>query len=196
MQQFFAAVPWMIGLMKQLRQPMDFLPLHQKKERVHHHWQLDHRPNLEYFWLHALFGQLVQENPLAKDVWERAKKLTAEYAQPGPHLHMPYEEVLAKPPSTTFKELVEKKSEPIYKLTIHDVKFHKTRDVLLQRDGSEFHGFAASSSSFEYLMRRTLEEAEIYFEKVKGRRSPWQPELSPFRKDYGLNIADQPMMPG
>ena len=33
-----------------------------------------------------------QENPLAKDVWERAKKLTAEYAQPGPHLHMPYEE--------------------------------------------------------------------------------------------------------
>lgn len=166
------------------------------QERVHHHWQLDHRPNLEYFWLHALFGQLVQENPLAKDVWERAKKLTAEYAQPGPHLHMPYEEVLAKPPSTTFKELVEKKSEPIYKLTIHDVKFHKTRDVLLQRDGSEFHGFAASSSSFEYLMRRTLEEAEIYFEKVKGRRSPWQPELSPFRKDYGLNIADQPMMPG
>lgn len=34
-------------------------------------------------------------------------------------------------------------------------------------------------------LRKCQCEAEIYFEKVKGRRSPWQPELSPFRKDYG-----------
>ena len=45
--------------------------------------------------------------------------------------------------------------------TIHDVKFHKTRDVLLQRDGSEFPGLRASESSFT-ASARTLGAFESY----------------------------------
>ena len=33
--------------------------------------------------------------------------------------------------------------------TIHDVKFDKKRDALLQRDGSEFPGIRASSSGMD-----------------------------------------------
>lgn len=167
------------------------------QERVHLHWQHQQRPDLEYFWLHLLFGQLVQDNRAIKDVWQRAKKPTAEYGLPGPHLHMPYEKVLARPPTEAFKEVLAKKAEPIYKLTIHDVKFDKKRDVLLQRDGSEFPGIRASSSGFEYLMKQTLEEAESHFESCKGGACPaWQPDRSSFRPHYGLSIANQPMMPG
>eukprot|EP00435_Cladocopium_sp_Y103_P049071 s3254_g14.t1 len=167
------------------------------QERVHLHWQHQQRPDLEYFWLHLLFGQLVQDNHVIKDVWQRAKKPTAEYGLPGPHLHMPYEKVLARPPTEAFKELLAKKAEPIYKLTIHDVKFDKKRDALLQRDNSEFPGLRASSSGFQYLMKETLEEAESHFESCKGGAYPaWQPEPSSFRPHYGLSIANQPMMPG
>ena len=33
---------------------------------------------------------------MIKDVWQRAKKPTAEYGLPGPHLHMPYEKAVAE----------------------------------------------------------------------------------------------------
>jgi len=166
------------------------------EERVQMHWQLETRPNLEYFWLHVLFGKLVQENHAVKELWQRRKKLTGEYGLPGPHLLMPYEQVLAQAPTAQFKELLAKKAEPIYKLTIHDVKFDKRSNSLLQRDGSEF-GIRAADSGFEYLMQKTLEEAAIHFERSKeGGSAEWQPDASPFRRDYGLSIANQPMMPG
>jgi len=169
------------------------------QERVHAHWRMgpEQRPNLEYFWFHALFGQLVKDNATAADLWGRTRKLTAEYRQPGPHHYMPYEEVLVRPPSPEFKRRVEETEEvPVLKLTIHDVKYDREgRDVLLQRDGTAFPGVKASESGFEYLMSRTLEKAESMQGGAQSLQC-WKPAPGPFRHKYGLSIATQPMMPG
>eukprot|EP00434_Breviolum_minutum_P031855 symbB.v1.2.028172.t4/scaffold2961.1/size66437/4 len=170
------------------------------EERVQMHWQLETRPNLEYFWLHVLFGKLVQENHAVKELWQRRKKLTGEYGLPGPHLLMPYEQakgffdtskVLAQAPTAQFKELLAKKARTgDSRRTIHDVKFDKRSNSLLQRDGSEF-GIRAADSGFEYLMQKTLEEAAIHFERSKeGGSAEWQPDASPFRRDYGSSPQD------
>jgi len=169
------------------------------QEKLHRHWKMPakERPNLEYFWFHVLFGKLVQENATAKDLWQRARKLAAEYKQPGPHRFMPYEEVLVKPPDEEFKREVEKveEEEPVLKLTIHDVKYNREgRDVLHQRDGSDFR-VKASQSSFEYLMQRTLEKARLRHADAPECMA-WKPEAGAYRKEYGLSIATQPMMPG
>ncbi|OLQ05039.1 hypothetical protein AK812_SmicGene11804 [Symbiodinium microadriaticum] len=161
------------------------------QEKLHRHWKMPakERPNLEYFWFHVLFGKLVQENATAKDLWQRARNMAAEYKQPGPHRFMPYEEVLVKPPDEEFKRQVEnvEEEEPVLKLTIHDVKYNREgRDVLHQRDGSDFR-VKASQSSFEYLMQRTLEKARQRHADAPEFMT-WKPEVGAYRKEYGLSI--------
>lgn len=166
------------------------------------HWlrPKEEKPDLGYFWLHTLFGRVVKEDAAAKALWSRAPKVTGEYSVPGPHRFVPYEDVLVEPPKPDLKELVEGASgEPIYKMTIHDVKYDKSgRDVLLDRNGTAFPG-SAHESAYSYILRRTLAQAAKALQSSEAPAEVWQPspaELEAYREAYRLNIAGQSMMPG
>lgn len=184
-------------------------------QRLRLHWLTpqEQRPDLGYFWLHTLFDQLVQDDETSRELWARAPKVSAEYEAPGPHRLMPYETVLAQVPSDEVIALIEgEESEPVYKMTIHDVKYDKAGgEMLLTRDGKALAN--AQDSGFEFILRRTVEQAQAHFEASQQQtklgasasecrgsvaalpeRTP--AELAAYRREYRLKIAAQPMMPG
>merc|ERR1719291_787899 len=118
------------------------------------------RPDLGYFWVHTLFGQIVNSEDDAAKIWKTAEKVTAEYGVPGPHRFVPYEKTLVEPATVDMRELIEgQQGEAIYKMTIHDVKYDRNGgDQLLGRDGRSL-GSTAVDSAYEYILRRTLEQA-------------------------------------
>eukprot|EP00927_Polykrikos_kofoidii_P072409 TRINITY_DN68529_c0_g1_i1.p1 TRINITY_DN68529_c0_g1~~TRINITY_DN68529_c0_g1_i1.p1 ORF type:complete len:374 (+),score=51.79 TRINITY_DN68529_c0_g1_i1:37-1122(+) len=172
-----------------------------------HHWKLpsEQRPDLGYFWAHQLFGKLVEDNEHAKSLWTKATKLSGEYEVPGPHRLMPYEKMLARKPSDELRNIIEDEAgDPVFKLTIHDVKFDKAGGpYLLRRNGEPFGGMRAADSGLEYVLTRTMEQARERLRKVEdlpqqsmNPTDTWKTATPAEMAKYRLKIAEQPMMPG
>jgi len=173
-------------------------------DAIRAHWTTPspRRPDLGYFWVHTLFGDLVQRDQVARDEWAAVPRRSGEYGVPGPHRWMPYETRLTQPPSESDKELVEGgDGEPLYKMTIHDVKFDRAGGpLLLDRSSQPLPGANAEDSLFEFLLHHTLQQAQ---EHLDSTGVPYEANPLEFNGDlalasasaYRLRIAEQPWMP-
>merc|ERR1712083_383980 len=119
------------------------------------------------------------------------------------------EKTLTIPPTAEVRKLIEDRADqPVYKMTIHDVKYDKGGGtMLLDRSGQPFPRGRIADSAYEFILRRTLEQAKESQKCDSGYSvrpspapdervdKPWRTNSSAVQKKYRLQIAQQPMMP-
>lgn len=118
MSSFLASAPGHVLMVKWL-------------ERVIAHWSAPshERPELGFFWLHKLFGQLVDgdgSDASASRAWAPVPKVTGEYGVVGPHFWVKYNERLRPKPTPKYQAVIdENRDTPMWKLTNHEVKLNE-----------------------------------------------------------------------
>lgn len=104
--------------------------------RVIEHWSKpsSSRPDMGYFWVHKLFGQMVGDpivgqwsegyvDEEAKLSWAAVPRVSGEYGRRGPHFWVKYSEKLPAPPTREQLAAIEEDREtPMWKMTNHEVK--------------------------------------------------------------------------
>ncbi|CAE8642822.1 unnamed protein product [Polarella glacialis] len=87
------------------------------------------RTDFGYFWLHTIFGQVVEQDQLAKQAWAATPRHTAESGRQGPHLFVPYVQRLWPAPGPEIRAAVDADaSTPMWKLTNWESDLHLRSD--------------------------------------------------------------------
>mmetsp|Transcript_104875 Transcript_104875/g.338231 ORF Transcript_104875/g.338231 Transcript_104875/m.338231 type:complete len:440 (+) Transcript_104875:212-1531(+) len=96
------------------------------------------RPDLGFFWLHRLFGQLIagsdpyggvrdnEGDASARRAWNNVPRVTGEYGRPGPHFWVVYNKRLRAPATPEYLDIIQHDEEtPMWKLTNREVNLRE-----------------------------------------------------------------------
>mmetsp|Transcript_104877 Transcript_104877/g.338247 ORF Transcript_104877/g.338247 Transcript_104877/m.338247 type:complete len:374 (+) Transcript_104877:212-1333(+) len=101
------------------------------------------RPDLGFFWLHRLFGQLIagsdpyggvrdnEGDASARRAWNNVPRVTGEYGRPGPHFWVVYNKRLRAPATPEYLDIIQHDEEtPMWKLTNREVNLREVEPFL------------------------------------------------------------------